>query len=104
MMGQGDIQPWQGEDRKNIRLAIGKLCEEASELAGICARIGIQGLDGIDPKSGKCNREALEEEMSDVMAAMNFVGRNSDVVVNNGRMFDKWNGYKRWFTMIGLGG
>lgn len=103
MMGEGDIQPWQGEERKNIRLAIGKLCEEASELAGICARIGIQGLDGIDPKSGKSNRQALEDEMSDVVAGMNFVHENTSCLMDDERMNKKRNGYRRWFKMIGLG-
>lgn len=103
MMGEGDIQPWQGEERKNIRLAIGKLCEEASELAGICARIAIQGLDGIDPKSGKCNRDALEDEMSDVLAGMNFVHAQTECMVKEPRMNKKLTGYRRWFKMIGLG-
>lgn len=52
-----------------IELAhIGKLGEEAAELAAICARITIQGIDGIDPDNGKVNRKALQHEIADVYA------------------------------------
>lgn len=102
MMGQGDIQPWTGERSLAVRLATGKLAEEANELAGICARISIQGLAGIDPKSGKTNADALAEEMSDVLASMNFVNEHTSITVNDERMTTKLTGYRRWFAMIGL--
>lgn len=47
---------------------IGKLGEEASELARICARITIQGINGLDPDSNKLNVQALEDEIADVYA------------------------------------
>lgn len=46
----------------------GECDEECGELSAICARCIIQGLDGVDPKSGKKNRDALREEMADVFA------------------------------------
>lgn len=102
MQGEGDIQPWQGERSLAVRLATGKLAEEANELAGICARIAIQGLNGIDPKSNKTNADALAEEMSDVLASMNFVNEHTSITVNDERMHKKLSGYRRWFKMIGL--
>lgn len=47
---------------------IGKLGEEASELAAVCARITIQGIDGVDPGTGKTNLQALMDEIADVRA------------------------------------
>lgn len=102
MMGQGDIQPWEGEPSKAVRLSTGKLAEEANELAGICARIAIQGLAGIDPSSGKPNRQALAEEMADVMAALLFVHVHTGCGAAEDRIERKLNGYRRWFKMIGL--
>jgi len=46
---------------------LGKLAEEANELAGIIARCIIQGgLDEVEPVTRKPNRQALEEEIADV--------------------------------------
>lgn len=47
---------------------IGKLAEECAELSKICARIIIQGLDGVDPETGVPNMEALGKEIADVTA------------------------------------
>lgn len=47
---------------------IGKLGEEAAELASICHRIVIQGIDGIDPDNHKFNLDALKDEIADVYA------------------------------------
>jgi NTP pyrophosphatase (non-canonical NTP hydrolase) len=48
---------------------LGKLIEEANELAGIAARCIIQGgLDKIEPVTHKPNRRALEDEIADVLA------------------------------------
>lgn len=47
---------------------IGKLSEEAAELARICARIIIQGLHSSDPISGKHNIDELQNEIADVYA------------------------------------
>ncbi len=47
---------------------IGKSLEEVNELACVLARISIQGIDAIDPASGKTNRQRLHEETADVLA------------------------------------
>lgn len=47
---------------------IGKLGEEAAELARICHRIIIQGVDGVDPGNQLTNRIELQNEIADVYA------------------------------------
>ena len=47
---------------------IGKTLEELSELAAVLARISIQGLDAVDPGTGKTNRQRLHDETADVIA------------------------------------
>ena len=47
---------------------IGKALEEAGELVSILARIQIQGIDEVDPDTGKPNRIALQEELADFRA------------------------------------
>lgn len=47
---------------------MGKLVEELGELGSVAARCIIQGIDAIDPGSGKVNRLRLENELADVIA------------------------------------
>ena len=47
---------------------MGKLLEELGEASNVAARVIIQGIDEVDPGSGKVNRERLENELADVQA------------------------------------
>jgi hypothetical protein len=47
---------------------IGKAGEESAELSAILFRTIIQGIDEIDPDTGKLNRLAIQEEIADVAA------------------------------------
>lgn len=47
---------------------MGKLQEELAELASVAARCIIQGIDEVDPGSGKVNRQRLIDELADVQA------------------------------------
>jgi coenzyme F420-reducing hydrogenase beta subunit len=49
---------------------MGKLQEEMHELGEVAARCIIQGIDEIDPGSGKVNRERLWREVADVYAQL----------------------------------
>ena len=49
----------------------GKLGEELSECGAVASRCIIQGIDEIDPGSGKTNHQRLIEEMADVIAQIN---------------------------------
>lgn len=57
---------WRQEPDEPTLLMIGKLAEEAGELAARAARCIIQGLDAKDPDTGRTNREELEREIADV--------------------------------------
>jgi len=47
---------------------LGKTGEELGEAMAVVSRCIIQGIDEIDPSSGKTNRLRLEEELADVLA------------------------------------
>ena len=47
---------------------MGKLQEELSELGSVAARCIIQGIDEVDPGSGRINRDRLVDEIADVIA------------------------------------
>lgn len=49
---------------------MGKLSEELGELQSVAARIVIQGLDGVEPKTSKANLVWLSEEIADVYAQL----------------------------------
>jgi hypothetical protein len=49
---------------------MGKLGEELGELQAVAARCIIQGIDEVDPASGKTNRQRLTEEIADVYAQL----------------------------------
>ncbi len=62
------MSPWKHESDPLTIRRIGKLGEELAELSKVVCRIQIQGISGIDPKTGKSNKEALTEEIADVIA------------------------------------
>jgi NTP pyrophosphatase (non-canonical NTP hydrolase) len=47
---------------------MGKLGEELGEAQAVAARVIIQGIDEVDPGSGKVNRQRLMDELADVQA------------------------------------
>ena len=65
------MKKWEPESNTHIARRVGKTGEESCELGSVCARISIQGLQSVDPSSGKTNRQRLIEEMADVQAQIN---------------------------------
>lgn len=63
-----DANPWQPITDPVDIAHLGKLGEEAGELAAAASRCIIQGVDGREPVTGKVNREWLEDEIADVLA------------------------------------
>lgn len=59
---------WVPDDDAHQARRMGKTLEEAGELVAVLARISIQGLESVDPGTGKTNRQRLMEEMADVQA------------------------------------
>lgn len=74
-MGDGlkEPNPWQPMTDPVDLKHLGKLAEEAGELATAAARCMIQGIDKVHPTTGKVNREWLEDEIADVLANINLV-------------------------------
>ena len=62
------MNAWEVEkDPKTLR-RLGKLSEELGECSAIASRAIIQGIDGLDPGTGRTNRQRLLEELADVQA------------------------------------
>lgn len=94
------ISPWMPERNPLTVAMIGKLGEEASELAQRCFRILIQGLEERDPDSKRLNSEELAREMSDVAACMHVVHEKLKIYLMLGRRDDKVAGFDRWHKMM----
>lgn len=100
MLGKGDINPWMPEPHPVLHQALGKLAEEAAELAKIAARCVIQGLDETNPGTGEWNRRELCNELSDVFAVLQWLKTLVDVDVYDDRIEAKVDGFLRWGGMI----
>jgi predicted CoA-binding protein len=100
---EGIITAWIPEPDPHIRAAVGKLAEELNEAAKVCARIAIQGLEGVDPQSKRLNSEELYRELADVMAATDvvelFVAVPASVNMADRRQ-RKREGFLKWHGMI----
>lgn len=65
------MSPWRVTTDPMILRRVGKTGEEANELGAVACRIVIQGIDEVDPSSGKTNRQRFFEELADVQAQIN---------------------------------
>ncbi|SCW95870.1 hypothetical protein [Ancylobacter rudongensis] len=94
------ISPWMPEQDR-VRLAVlGKLAEEAGELASRAARCIIQGIDETDPDTGRSNADELGREIADVMACAAALEALLRVNYSKQRVTDKVSGFARWHCMI----
>lgn len=79
------MNKWTPEQNQMILRRVGKTGEEAAELMKVTSRIVIQGIDGIDPATGKTNRQALTEEIADVIAqakvTVDALGLDNDAIM-----------------------
>lgn len=66
----GNVTKWKLAEDAMLRRRMGKTGEELGELSSVVSRILIQGIDEVDPASGKPNRQRLEEETGDVYAQL----------------------------------
>lgn len=65
------MNKWELAEDPMLRRRMGKTGEELAELLAVVNRIQIQGIDAIDPSTGKTNRQRLHEETADVVAQLN---------------------------------
>jgi hypothetical protein len=100
MTSTSNITLWLPEPDLIRHQALGKACEEASELAKILARCLIQGLDESDPGTGKRNREALFEEIADLDAAVQWLRETINDEYEESRGDRKLNGFRNWGRML----
>lgn len=82
------IAKWIPDDNQHQARRIGKLGEETNELGAVLFRIQIQGIDAIDPASGKTNRQRFIEEMADVTAQIELSLEFFGIDANEGSFFD----------------
>lgn len=62
------MNPWRPDDNPLQTRRVNKTLEELAELSIVLARINMQGLQGINPKTGKTNLQEFWEERADVIA------------------------------------
>ena len=81
---------------------MGKLMEESSELSAVAARCIIQGIDEIDPGSGKTNRQRLHDELADVLAQISCTIADLDIDKESigVRVRDKVDQMAEWEAMF----
>ncbi len=75
-----DITLWMPITEPHALAVLGKMGEELNELAGRLCRTTVQGVDGIDPKSGLTNREEIVNEISDALATIDFIGEWHELI------------------------
>lgn len=98
---EGTISPWIPEQDKHLLATLGKMIEELNECGARAARCIIQGLEELDPATGRPNRIELEREMADVLACFDqAAARIEDLVPGVIRRRDKNHGFNQWHRMI----
>ena len=99
-MAEGEITAWMPETDQHRLAVLGKLAEEANELAGACVRAIIQGIDGTDPASGRTNRDEIGREFGDVVACFQQLEDRIGVSVDHARIDRKFDGFNDWHDLI----
>jgi NTP pyrophosphatase (non-canonical NTP hydrolase) len=95
------MQKWEPDDNPHQTRRTNKSIEELAELIIVLARINLQGMNGVDPASGKTNRQRLHEETGDVHAqtSCNALAFDMDVeglgvrVREKVRMMGEWEAH-----------
>ena len=106
------LTPWQPITDPRKVAVFGKTVEELGELTNITGRILCQGVDGKNPSTGKANRQALAEEIGDVLAQIQRIiieeSLDQDVILSRSvRKFEYLHGWLQtldadhdgWFSM-----
>lgn len=99
-MTEGTISPWMPEQSRSRLAILGKLAEECGELAARASRCIVQGLDELDPDTGRTNREELRREIADVEACMYMADKWMGVAFDPARAQMKAAGFIKWQGLI----
>lgn len=95
------IAKWEPDTDPHQARRVGKTLEELGELTAVLARIQIQGLDAIDPGTGKTNRQRLMEESADVATQIDLTLTYLSIDQDDGsayaaRRIDKERQMREW--------
>lgn len=74
-----DANPWHPMSDPVDLKHLGKFAEECNEGGAAAARCIIQGIDEVEPVTGKINRTWLEDEIADIMANAELVTQRFDL-------------------------
>lgn len=67
-----EMNPWHPISNSVDLKHLGKLTEELGEASSAVSRCIIQGIEEVEPVTGKSNRQWLEEELADVIAGIHL--------------------------------
>lgn len=101
-MSDTPLNPWVPE-RDPLALAVlGKLAEECGEAGQIVARCIIQGIGESEPVTGKPNRQALEDEIADILATTTMAVEHFGLDLHriSDRRYKKIQHLTRWHGLI----
>ena len=100
-MAELALNPWHPMTDPVDLKHLGKLGEEAGELASAVSRCIIQGIDEAEPVTGKVNKEWLEDEMADVLASMSLVEEHFQLNIERilQRADNKKEHLRKWHVM-----
>lgn len=95
------MNPWHPiKDAVQLK-TLGKLGEELGECSAAVSRCIIQGVEGLEPVTGKSNRQWLEEEIADVIAGISLATElfNLDEAAIRARAAKKVEQLRAWHAM-----
>lgn len=88
--------PWHPMSNPVDLKHLGKLAEELGELQAAVARCMIQGIDEVEPVTGKPNRKWIEEEVADVLANITLVEMRFKLNIDDQRIARKIMNLQDW--------
>ena len=93
---------WQPETCRVRNAIYGKSQEELHELGIVLSRCAIQGVEEINPTTGKTNLEEMQNEVSDVLAYCErlIAHFNLDRDAVDSRKMLKYEYHGRWLEML----
>jgi hypothetical protein len=96
------LNPWQPEQDRIALAVLGKMLEELNECGAITARCIIQGIDECEPVTGLLNKDELENEIADALAAIHMtrVRFRLDATKIDRRMWKKCKHLGDWHHLL----
>lgn len=93
------VSPWHPMSDTVDLKTMGKAMEELGECIAAISRCIIQGIDELEPVTGKCNRDWLQEEMADVYANFMLIEARFNVMASTRRIERKMADLRAWHKL-----